>query len=493
MRLTVALFLAVLAVTAFAEEEKKFPKDEGVYVLTEKNYDDAVKEFKYMLVYFYAPWCGHCKAFGPEFVKGGQLLKEKDSEIVFAKVDGTEQEELRSKMKIEGYPTLYFYREGEYIKYKGGRMAREMVEWVEKKIGPDAEPLATTEDVDNAISESDVVVIGFFKDQTSDQAKNYLKAVKDYEEYRCAITSDEEAMKKHDAKDGQVVLFKKFDQGRAVYEGSIDKPAMMEFIQRYSVPLVVEFNHETAQKIFRGLVKSHLLLFLNKSSDDFEGTTAMAKKLAETEEFYQKVMFVTVDTDEDDHRRVIEYLGLKGERFPNMRIVQMKDDIEKYRPVKGEHDENCFREENVKKFVQDYLDGKVPQHYLTEDLPEDWNKKPCKYLTGSNFDEVVMDKSKNVLVEFYAPWCGHCKQLSPIWDKLAESLEDNEDVVVAKMDATVNELSHTRVRSFPTIRLYKKDTNEVAEYNGERTLEGLTKFLKTDGVYGQAAPDHDEL
>merc|ERR1719232_1303267 len=73
-----------------------------------------------------------------EFVKGGQLLKEKDSEIVFAKVDGTEQEELRSKMKIEGYPTLYFYREGEYIKYKGGRMAREMVEWVEKKIGPDA-------------------------------------------------------------------------------------------------------------------------------------------------------------------------------------------------------------------------------------------------------------------------------------------------------------------------------------------------------------------
>ena len=158
--------------------------------------------------------------------------------------------------------------------------------------------------------------------------------MKDYEEYRCAITSDEEAMKKHDAKDGQVVLFKKFDQGRAVYEGSIDKPAMMEFIQRYSVPLVVEFNHETAQKIFRGLVKSHLLLFLNKSSDDFEGATAMAKKLAETEEFYQKVMFVTVDTDEDDHRRVIEYLGLKGERFPNMRIVQMKDDIEKYRPVK---------------------------------------------------------------------------------------------------------------------------------------------------------------
>jgi len=495
MKPLVALLVALTALTSTtrAEEERKFPKDEGVYVLTDKNYDDAVKEFKYMLVYFYAPWCGHCKAFGPEYVKGSQILKEKDSEIVFAKVDGTEQEELRDKMEVKGYPTLYFYRQGEPVKYKGGRMAQEMVDWVEKKIGPEAEPLQTAADVDEAVDNSEVVVVGFFKDQQSDVAKAYLKAVKDYEEYRCAITSDEEAMAKHNAKDGQVVLFKKFDSGRAVYEGAIDKDSMMEFIQRYAIPLVVEFNHENAQKIFRGLVKSHLLLFLNKSSDDFDGVSQMARKLAATEAFAQKVMFVTVDTNEDDHRRVIEYLGLKGETFPNMRIVQMKDDIEKYRPVQGQHDEHSFQEENVQKFVQDYLDGNVPQHYLTEDLPEDWDNKPCKYLTGKNFDEVAFDKSKNVLVEFYAPWCGHCKQLSPIWDKLAESLADKDDVLVAKMDATLNELSHTRVRSFPTIRLYKKETNEMAEYNGERTLEGITKFLTTDGVYGKAAPDHDEL
>ena len=58
-------FIIHFNVNCLLQEEKKFPKDEGVYVLTEKNYDDAVKEFKYMLVYFYAPWCGHCKAFGP--------------------------------------------------------------------------------------------------------------------------------------------------------------------------------------------------------------------------------------------------------------------------------------------------------------------------------------------------------------------------------------------------------------------------------------------
>jgi len=42
-----------------------------------------------------------------------------------------------------------------------------------------------------------------------------------------------------------------------------------------------------------------------------------------------------------------------------------------------------------------------------------------------------------------------------------------DDVVVAKMDATINELPHTKVRLFPTIKLYKKETNEAVEYNGE--------------------------
>lgn len=61
--------------------------------------------------------------------------------------------------------------------------------------------------------------------------------------------------------------------------------------------------------------------------------------------------------------------------------------------------------------------------------------------------------------------------------------------MVAKMDATANELEHTKVNSFPTIKLYRKGSNQVIEYNGERTLEGLTKFLESEGEYGRAAPD----
>lgn len=61
---------------------------------------------------------------------------------------------------------------------------------------------------------------------------------------------------------------------------------------------------------------------------------------------------------------------------------------------------------------------------------------------------------------FFSVRCGHCKQLEPIYEKLAEHFEKDDDIVIAKMDATANELEHTKITSFPTIKLYSKD-NQV--------------------------------
>lgn len=213
-----------------------------------------------------------------------------------------------------------------------------------------------------------------------------------------------------------------FDEGKVVYEGEHKEADIKKFVSGNALPLVVEFNHETAQKVFGGEIKSHLLLFLNKGEDHYETVTEAARSVAKP--FRDQVLFVVIDATEEDHQRILEFFGMKKEETPAARLIKLEEDMAKYKPETTDLDA-----ETLKNFVQSFLDGKLKQHLLSEDIPEDWDKTPVKYLVAHNFDKVVFDKEKNVLVEFYAPWCGHCKQLAPIYDQLGEHFKDSADVV----------------------------------------------------------------
>ena len=76
-------------------------------------------------------------------------------------------------------------------------------------------------------------------------------------------------------------------------------------------------------------------------------------------------------------------------------------------------------------------------------------------VVGKNFDEIVNSPDKDVLIEFYAPWCGHCKHLTPVYESVARSLRSS-GIHVGKIDATrYNEAARKYgIRGFPTIKLY---------------------------------------
>ena len=95
------------------------------------------------------------------------------------------------------------------------------------------------------------------------------------------------------------------------------------------------------------------------------------------------------------------FIEFQEEELPGMRIIKLAEDMAKYKPA-----DNSLTEANIRGFVQAYLDGKLKQHLLSEDIPEDWDATPVKVLVGKNFEEVAKDAGKHVLVEFYAPWCG---------------------------------------------------------------------------------------
>lgn len=466
--------LVILSVFGAIYGDADVKTDEGVLVLTTDNFKSVIENNEFVLVEFYAPWCGHCKSLAPEYAKAAKELEEKGSAIKLGKVDATEETKLAEDFGIRGYPTLKFFRSGTPIEYGGGRQADDIVNWVLKKTGPAALEIETVDAAKEFVKAHPVVVFGFFKDRESAEAKTFISVANGVDDFPFAITSNEDVYAEYEAKCGSIILFKNFDEGKSVYDGESSEESIKKFVAVQSMPLIVDFNHESAQKIFGGDIKSHLLMFISKEAGHIEKYAEPAKELSK--QFRNKVLFVTIDADEEDHQRILEFFGMKKEEIPAMRLIRLEDDMAKYKPKTPE-----LSPENIKSFVQDFLDGKLKQHLLSQDLPEDWDKTPVKTLVSTNFDEVAFNKDKDVLVEFYAPWCGHCKQLAPIFDQLGEKYKDSETVVIAKMDSTVNELEHTKITSFPTLKYYKKGDNEVVDYNGERTLEGFVKFIESGG------------
>ena len=142
-----------------------------------------------------------------------------------------------------------------------------------------------------------------------------------------------------------------------------------------------------------------------------------------------KMLFVTINTDEDDHKRILEFFGITESELPTFRAIHLGEDAVKFKP-----DDDKIEAENIKAFVAKFLAGELKRHLMSDEIPEDWEATGVMVLVCQNFTEVAMNAEKNVLVEFYAPWCGHCKQLTPIWDKLGEKYADHASIVIAKMD-----------------------------------------------------------
>ena len=80
-----------------------------------------------------------------------------------------------------------------------------------------------------------------------------------------------------------------------------------------------------------------------------------------------------------------------------------------------------FSPDAFKAFLTSYVAGDVLPYIKSEPVPSS-NDGPVTVVVGKNFDEIVMDETKDVFVEFYAPWCGHCKALEPKWTELGEKV-----------------------------------------------------------------------
>ena len=139
-------------------------------------------------------------------------------------------------------------------------------------------------------------------------------------------------------------------------------------------------------------------------------------------EHRQKMTFVHLDIGNEENEGLAEFFGVTKvfeapspyyccftkcfilqDTSPTFAIFEMEGSS-KYLPAPEKAKE--ITAENLKTFVVEYFAGKLQKFLKSQALPEDWDATAVKTLVSSNFEQVAKDKSKDVFVKFYAPWCG---------------------------------------------------------------------------------------
>jgi len=136
--------------------------------------------------------------------------------------------------------------------------------------------------------------------------------------------------------------------------------------------------------------------------------------------------------------------------------------------------------EEIIQFHTDFKNGLIGPVLKSEPIPTDQNETDSlvKTVVGKNFDEIVRDSSKDVFVEFYAPWCSHCKKIEPAWEELAGHYANTDDVVIARMDATANKVKDLTLSGYPSFKFYGKNDKNGVDYKGKHDMNELNNFLR---------------
>jgi len=325
-----------------------------------------------------------------------------------------------------------------------------------------SEEVKTVEEAEAVLAKSKVVVFGFGHQPGHAQAASELR-----ESVLFAHTSAEEVMKKLGHKIG-IVLFRpktmqnKFESSEVIYEGPgpVDKWIKANY---HGICGVRTTDNDADFK--NPLVTAYYAVDYMKNAEVTNNWRNRVMKIAADFSGFNYAV-----ANKDDFQGELSELGydyVAGDEPP---VVAAKDASGlKYRMDKVANAKEFML--SLKEFLTQLKAGNLEPYHKSV------LNNAVKVAVAKNFDHLVMKSEKDVLVEFYAPWCDDCKKLSSVFEELAQKMAD-EDVEIVKMDATANDVpSKFDVKVFPTLFWLPKGSKKVTSYNGGREINDFVKYI----------------
>ncbi|XP_061777926.1 protein disulfide-isomerase A4 [Nerophis ophidion] len=458
------------------------PPPEATLVLTKDNFDETVNNADIILVEFYAPWCGHCKRLAPEYEKAAQELSQRSPPIPLAKVDATVENDIASRFEVSGYPTLKIFRRGKMFDYNGPREKFGIVDFMNEQAGPPSKQVQAVKQVQELLKDGDdAVIVGVFSSEDA-AYETYIEACNSLrEDFTFRHTFSAEVAKLLKASPGHVIISQP-EKFRSKYEPASSTLAVkdstsvsdvQEFFKKHAIPLV---GHRKPSNDAKRYTKRPLVVVyygVDFSFDYRKATQFWRSKVLEVAHDFPEYTFAIAD--EEDYAEELKSLGL-SESGEEVNVGILAEGGKKFAMDPEELDADVLRD-----FVTAFKKGKLKPVIKSQPVPKN-NKGPVKVVVGKTFEDIVLDTEKDVLIEFYAPWCGHCKKLEPDYLALGKKYKSEKNLVIAKMDSTANDVldDNYKVEGFPTIYFAPSNSKHkpIKFEGGDRTVDGFSKFVE---------------
>jgi len=342
-----------------------------------------------------------------------------------------------------------------------------MAAFINKKSGPPSTELKDQASLDKIIAAGGIVA--FVSGEDSTEYKNWVRAATSgqLEDFQLAHTFANLAGGKYK---NTVVIFRVGDDPLQFSEEKLSKTKLVSWIIAEGYPAFEEVSQPVWQRA-QNADKPIVVLFVDMAKKE------EANIVKEVAKEYKGKVVVTYGPM-PAQKSLAERWGASGNFFPTAIVADWKHSTNPIMTIFNEETEDELTSESAISFVKTALEDKYESYLKSEPVPKD-EAGPVVTLVGKTIEKELRDPEKDVFIEFYAPWCGHCKKLAPVWDELAQTLKGVDHVKIAKIDATANNLpKNVAVRGYPTLIYFPTNNKDAGvPYNGERDLESLTKFV----------------
>ncbi|XP_065582725.1 protein disulfide-isomerase A5-like isoform X1 [Artemia franciscana] len=465
-------------------------------------------EKKPILVMFYAPWCGFCKRMKPDYSKAATELK---TEAVLAAMDVNKpvNDKIRYMHNITGFPTLMYFKPGEKPRtYEGDNNKDAIVGFMRNPDQPLAKPKEEEEWSD---VESDVEHLNsenfdqFLKENPSTLVMFYAPWCGHCK--RMKPVYETAALKLKEQKVDGILAAVDVTKSKSLGErfGITGYPSLKYFKDSEFV-FDVSFREENK--------------IIDFMKDPKKPPPPPPSELPWNEEADSEIIFLNDENfkpilKRKKHALVMFYAPwcghckkakpeykLAAENFKDdPKVVFTALDCTLYNTICSDYDVNgfpTFKYFSYFKTVKDYEGGRTAKHFIAfmeePDNPQAGKEPPppppevewsglegsedLVHLGDESFEPFI--QNRNVMVMYYAPWCGHCKKMKPVFAKVAKKLKELAlPAEMATLDATIHHkvAKKSQLKGFPTIKFHKKD-GSVLEYNGDRSSEDIIQFIR---------------